>query len=233
MKVLLTRPARDSARMAELLSAAGAECLIWPLTKIVGLTDRVAVPNGIEALIFTSPNGVRSFAGASSRRDLPVLTVGDGSASAARAAGFGHVTSAKGDAGDLVRLIKTTRFQHLLHLRGREVARDLVGALSGDGRQLVDAIIYAAEPAGPPSAEIRGALSRGEVDLVTVWSPRHAAILEEYLTAEQPDLHRTDLLGISANAVEPLRQAGFREIATAPHPDAAAMLRWIYTALPT
>lgn len=232
MKVLLTRPARDSARMAEPLTAAGAECLIWPLTEIVPLTERVEIPEGTEALIFTSPNGVRAFAAASPNRELAVLTVGDGTAAKARQAGFHDVTSAEGDAGDLIRLIQGTSWRRLLHLRGRDIARDLAGALADDAREVAEAIIYAAEPAGPPSAEVARAFRRGELDLVTVWSPRHAAILGEWLAAERPDLHRVELLGISENAVAPLRAAGFRRIATASDPDAAAMLRWIYDALP-
>ena len=231
MKVLLTRPARDSARMADPLTAAGAECLIWPLTEIVALADEIEIAGDTQALIFTSPNGLRIFATLSPRRDFPVLTVGDGTAAAARKAGFQDVTSAEGDAGDLIDLVKGTAWQRLLHVRGREIARDLAGALASDGRQVSEAIIYAAEPAGPPEAAIAQALLGGEVDLVTVWSPRHAAILGEWLSSEQPDLHRTDLLGISENAVRPLCHAGFRRIAIASHPDAAAMLRWIYRAL--
>lgn len=231
MKVLLTRPSRDSARMAEKLTAAGAECLIWPLTEIVALAEQVEIPPDTEALIFTSPNGLRTFAARSPRRDLPVLTVGDGTAAAARKAGFHDVTSAEGDAGDLIRLVKRTTWHRFLHIRGREIARDLAGALASDRRHVAEAIVYAAEPAGPPSAEIARALLDGDVDLVTTWSPRHAAILGEWLAGEQPALHRTDLLGISENAVQPLRHAGFRHIATASHPDAAAMLRWIYDAL--
>lgn len=231
MKVLLTRPARDSTRMAEFLTAAGAECLIWPLTEIVALADEIEIAGDTEALIFTSPNGLRIFATISPRRDFPVLTVGDGTAAAARKAGFQDVTSAEGDAGDLIRLVKRTAWRRLLHLRGREVARDLAGALSGEGRQVSEAIIYAAEPTGLPPEEVAQALLGGEVSLVTVWSPRHAAILGEWLATKQPDLDRTDLLGISENAVQPLRRAGFRRIATVSHPDAAAMLRWIYDAL--
>lgn len=215
-----------------MLPAGRAECLIWPLTEIVPVADAVEVAPGTEALIFTSPNGVRAFATLSAIRDLPVLTVGDGTAASARKAGFRDVTSAEGDAGDLIRLVKTTRWQRFLHLRGRDIARDLAGPLANHGRVVAEAILYAAEPAGPPPAEIAEVLRTGSIDLVTVWSPRHAGILAEWLAEGNADLGQTDLLGISANAVAPLRASGFRRIEIAPHPDAAAMLRWICEAMP-
>ena len=236
MKLLLTRPAADSERMAEALAPLGAECLIWPLTRIVPMADRVEVPEGTEALLFTSPNGVRAFATISPRRDLPVLTVGDGTAAAAREAGFGAtaagtVASARGDARDLVRLVRASRWRRFLHLRGREAAFDLASELAKTGHEVAEAILYAADPAGPPPEDVARALAGGEVDLITIWSPRNGAILRDWLSGEMPSLDATDLLGISENAVAPLHDAGFRRIGVASRPDAAAMLRWISAAL--
>ncbi len=83
--------------------------------------------------------------------------------------------------------------------------------------------VYAAEPAGPPPAEVADAFVAGALRLVTVWSPRNAAILGDWLAAARPPLGRTALLGISPAAVAPLRTAGFAEVLVGARPDAGAM----------
>lgn len=235
MKVLLTRPADDSARIAAALEAAGAECLVWPLTRIVPVADRIVVPPGTEALLFTSANAVRVFAAGCGDRGLPVFAVGDRTAATAREAGFGEVVSARGDARGLARLARATRFRRFLHPRGRDAAGDLAGALTAAGLSVEAPVIYAAEAAGPPPADVARAFAEGAVDLVTIWSPRHAGILRNWLATGAPPIEAylatTDLLGISEAAVEPLCGAGFRRIAVAGRPDAGAMLAWISAAL--
>lgn len=235
MKVLLTRPVEDSARIAGVLEAEGAACLIWPLTRIVPVAGSIVVPPGTEALLFTSANAVRVFAAGCGERGLPVLAVGDRTAVTARKAGFGEVVSARGDARDLARLARATRYRRFLHPRGRDAAGDLAGALTAAGLSVEAPVIYAAEAAGPPPADVARAFADGAVDLATIWSPRHAGIQRDWLAAGAPpigaSLATTDLLGISEAAVEPLRGAGFRRLAVADRPDAGAMIAWISAAL--
>jgi uroporphyrinogen-III synthase len=219
MKVLLTRPAGENARLARRVEALGAECLEWPLTRIVALVGRVEVPGGTEAILFTSANAVRAFAAAAPGRDLPVFAVGDRTAAVAREAGFGQVTSARGDARDLVRLARATRWRRFLHPRGREA-----GALAVEGAEVAARVVYAAEPAGPPPARVAEAFAAGAIGLVTVWSPRNALILRDWLAAAGPPLAATALLGISEAAVEPLRHSGFGEVLVAARPNAGSML---------
>jgi uroporphyrinogen-III synthase len=218
VKVLLTRPADENARIAAVLEPLGARCLAWPLTRIVRLADRLAVPAGTEALLFTSANAVRAFAAASPVRALPALCVGDRTAECARAAGFADVTSAGGDAADLARLARASGHHRFLHPRGRE-SREL----RLDGARVDAPAIYAAEPAGPPPSEVAEAFAAGALGLVTVWSPRNAGILGDWLDAARPSLGGTALLGISEAAVAPLRAAGFGAVLVAPRPEAGAM----------
>lgn len=235
MKVLLTRPAEDSARIAAALEAEGAECLVWPLSRIVPVAERIVVPPGTEALLFTSANAVRVFTAGCAERVLPVLAVGDRTAATAREAGFREVVSARGEARDLARLARATRYRRFLHPRGREAAGDLAGALGAAELSVEAPVIYAAEAAGPPPADVARAFAEGAVDLVTIWSPRNGGILRDWLAAGAPpmgaSLTTTDLLGISKNAVALLRWAGFRRVAVADRPDAGAMITWISAAL--
>ena len=105
MRILITRPIEDARPLADALEERGIEVLIEPLLEIRHLEDAEIDLQGVQALLFTSANGVRAFAALSPRRDLKALTVGDGSAEVARQAGFGTVESAKGDVEALAALV--------------------------------------------------------------------------------------------------------------------------------
>jgi uroporphyrinogen-III synthase len=222
VKVLLTRPVEENARIAGMLEPLGARCLVWPLTRIVPLVGTLEVPEGTEAILFSSANAVRAFAAAAPVRDLPALCVGERTAACARAEGFDLVQSAGGDAADLARLARESGHRRFLHPRGRDVTALQLGGV------IVEAPpVYAAEPAGPPPAEVAEALATGAIGVVTVWSPRNAAILHGWLTEARPPLGRTRLAGISSAAVAPLCDAGFAGVLVAARPDARALVERI------
>ncbi len=107
MRVLVTRPEDDARSLVAALEARGHEALVAPMLTIApapGVEAPLAL-DGVQALVFTSANGARVFARLSDERDLPVFTVGDASAAAARDAGFARVERAGGDVEDLARLI--------------------------------------------------------------------------------------------------------------------------------
>jgi uroporphyrinogen-III synthase len=222
VKVLLTRPAEENARIAGMLEPLGASCLAWPLTRIVRLVERLEVPAGTEAILFSSANAVRAFAAAAPLRDLPVLCVGERTAECARAHGFARVQSADSDAADLARMARESGHRRFFHPRGREATR-----LPLDGVVVEAVPVYAAEPAGPPLAEVADAFAAGAIGVVTAWSPRNGAILRDWLAEARPPVGGTWLVGISAAAVAPLDQAGFAGVLVASRPDARAMVERI------
>ncbi len=83
--------------------------------------------DGVSALAFTSQNGVAAFAALSPARDLPVFTVGEATAEAARGQGFRAVRSAGGALADLAALLiaEAPRDGWLLVPGAREPAGDL------------------------------------------------------------------------------------------------------------
>src|SRR5690242_18496783 len=109
MKAIVTRPRDDAATVVRALGERGIDAVLAPMLSIVPakdaarqLADRLT---GAQAILFTSANGVRAFAAVSSRRELPVLAVGEASAAAARIAGFRAVASAQGNVDDLAELV--------------------------------------------------------------------------------------------------------------------------------
>src|ERR1700761_2440428 len=105
MRALITRPQEDAADLAAALHARGIEPLVEPLLQIKPVSGASVDLDQVQALLFTSANGVRAFAALSDRRDLPTFTVGDKSAEAARSLGFSQIESAGGDVNALASLV--------------------------------------------------------------------------------------------------------------------------------
>ena len=225
--VLLTRPLEQSEKVASELEEAGIASLIWPLTRIVPAFERVDIPAGTQALLFTSANGVRAFAALLGERALPALCVGGTTAAAARTAGFTDVRSAEGDARALADLARASGLRRFLHLRGADVAGDLAGDLAAAGITVDQAVVYRAEETGPPPAQVTEALAAGQIAVVTVWSPRAGRLLARHLAGA--DLGQTALAAISPAATAPLTDSGFATLRTAETPSREGMLAAIHT----
>lgn len=186
MRLLLTRPLEDSQALAGELGAMGVESLIEPLLRVTFPPGPAPDLDGVQALLATSANGVRAFAGRSRRRDLPLYAVGGATAAAAGDAGFTAVLSAEGDAAALAALVQG-RLQPadgaLLHIAGSKLAGDLAGQLAASGFKVRRAVLYDARPASELSAPAIAALGDGSLDGVLFFSPRTAAAFVDLVRA--------------------------------------------------
>lgn len=111
-------------------------------------------PGGVTALAFTSRNGVDAFASRSRERALPVFTVGDATADAARAHGFTTVRSAAGALVDLAEMLAAEAPKEGLVLApgALEPAGDLPALLAGRVRVRMLPVYEAVETGvAPPS----------------------------------------------------------------------------------
>jgi len=141
-----TQPsADDSARLWE---AAGFKAIAAPLLRVVNAPERPAAPESDAVLVFTSKNGVFAFQGHGFKPQNKVITVGDATAAAARAAGFRDVASAKGVSADAAALClkhvpKTTP---IIHCAGRHVRGSIVEDLTASGYDARRDLYYQSEP---------------------------------------------------------------------------------------
>jgi uroporphyrinogen-III synthase len=230
MRLLVTRPEPDNQRTAATLRGLGHEVLLAPLLRIEAVADADLGRPPWSAVLLTSANGARAAARHPRHgelRTLPVMTVGPGSAEAARAAGFAEVTSADGDGRDLARLA-AQRFAGsqapLLYLAGEDRACDLAAELAAHGLSVRTVVVYraAAAPAFPPA--VRSALEQGRIDGVLHFSRRsvdsYLACGRELVGRALPPAHYC----LSARAAEPLRAAGAAAVRVAAQPDEARLL---------
>lgn len=230
MRLLVTRPKPDNERTAAALRANGHDVMLAPMLRIEAVPNVDFGAPPWSGVLLTSANGARALAEhprPSELRALPVLAVGRASADVARAAGFADVTSADGDADDLVRLA-AARFagsRHaLLYPAGEDRSRDLAGALSAQGVVVHTVVAYRAVVASEFAVEVRNALAQGRIDGVLHFSRRS---VDSYLLcgrAIQNEALAPMHYCLSERAAEPLRVAGAARIAVSAQPDEASLI---------
>ncbi len=225
VRALITRPEADAAPLVAALMRRGIDCLIEPMLRIVPVKAPKLDLTGVQALAVTSANGVRAFAAASPRRDLPVYAVGDASAAAARELGFAPVESAAGDVAALAQLVARRvdpAAGPLLHPAGRVSTGDLAGRLEALGFALRRSVLYEAKPAhrfsaaleaalrrladgdGPATADGHGRAGADELRWVLLFSPHTAAVFVDLVRAAGVAAagRRLDALCLSRNVAE-------------------------------
>ncbi|WP_282604868.1 uroporphyrinogen-III synthase [Pelagibius sp. Alg239-R121] len=234
MRVLVTRPRPDAERFAEELSALGHNAQVEPLFEVVFHADAKVDLTGVQALLFTSANGVRAFCSALAGHrpedlSLQVFAVGDASARTAAEYGFTSIESAGGDVTDLTALV-TRRLEPaaggLFHAAGSKVAGDLKGGLEAAGFRFHRSVLYETREAAGLSAGLQAQLRHGEIDAVTFFSPRTAGSFVRLISAAglEETLRTSLAVCLSAAVKERLEPLHWKSVLVAREPTQAAML---------
>ncbi|WP_300553008.1 uroporphyrinogen-III synthase [Maricaulis sp.] len=229
MTVLITRGWPGAEQTATGLRAMGIDPIICPVMDVNFRAKIDADLSDVQALAFTSANGVRSWGPRRPERDLPVFTVGNATAELARNIGFKKVHSARGDVEDLGKLIKRKLRPSggsILHIRGIHTAGNLAGDLRKDGYTAREAIGYGTVPVDVLSEEAIAAIISGAPVQVLIHSGRGAKTFLDL--ARKFGLHHwlgsVTALGISEKALKPLENAGFADLIAAREPNEQALL---------
>ena len=229
MEALITRPIEDAAPLAAALAARGIIPLSEPLLAIRPRPGAAVALDGVQAALFTSANGARVFARVTTRRDLAILAVGDATAQAARALGFGDVASAGGNVDDLAALVVARldpRRGTLLHVAGSVVAGDLAGRLTIAGFRVARTVLYDIEPAEALSEATVSALRGQRIAAAFFFSPRTAAhfvTLARAAALDEPCRH-VAAFALSPAVAVALSPLGWAQITAAAAPEQAALL---------
>lgn len=229
MRVLVTRPYDDAAETAALLQARGYGVRIEPMLAVVPVAAPRIDLAGVQAVLFTSANGVRAMAAACADRETEVYAVGEASATEARRLGYAHVHAAGGDVDKLAELVAAECAPGagaLLHVAANVSAGDLQGALAQRGFEVRKVQLYESRTAVAFSGELAEALKTGSLDAALFFSPRTA---ETFVTLAKNAGVDGHLAGVAAYALSPavaerLRAAVWRTVRVAPHPEQEALL---------
>jgi uroporphyrinogen-III synthase len=231
MRVLVTRAEGDAEKLAARLAERGHHSIIENLMTIRFRPEaaRSFGPflDGVQAILFTSANGVRAFAEATSRRDFRAFAVGDATAAAARNAGFADVTSADGTVDDLAKLVigrLKPRNGAVFHAAASVTAGDLQGLLEAAGFSVRRAALYEAVEAERLSDATRQAIAQHEIDAALFFSPRNAATFVRLAAGLEEGCQHMVAVALSSAVAEKLAPLPWRRVAVAAAPNESALL---------
>jgi uroporphyrinogen-III synthase len=243
MAVLVTRPHPDDAATASALRARGFEVLQAPMLRFAAVPFQDDTDARYGAVIVTSANALRAIEpqlAGSRLLELPLLAVGEHTASAARHAGFGQVIAAKGDAAALrdlvlaaVRSKQLKRGSTLLYLAGADLARDLAGELGEKGFTVVTHTTYRMIPVSSLPREVCDAFVANEVEAVLHYSRRSARAFLDAARTGGVEISALALpqYCISAAVASILRDAGATQVTAAASADENALFEALARAL--
>ena len=221
--VLVTRPADDAGDLCDALRAAGFIPMLAPMLDIVPLNPPCPYLDGVQAIVFTSMNGVRHCPVVP--RDVAVYCVGDRTAEAARAAGFTAVVSASGDINDLETVLAGANLnpgRTVLHVCGVDVVRPM----TVPGVRVEPLVVYRADMVTRLPWVVRVMIRLGCVTGVLFFSARAGQAFVN--TMKKMGLDRAcagiGALCLSDSVVESVSDLPWRGLYTAQRPDRAAML---------
>ncbi len=162
-------------------------------------------------------------------KKIPVYTVGDASARAARESGFTSVTSASGDVESLAGLVgERLRPEDgaLLHVAAAKVAGDLAGLLEEKGFEYRREILYRAQKAEAFSDAALRALSGGGLDGVLFFSPRTAKTFVNLARTAglEGAVERLDAYCLSDAVANEAGVLAWRRLRVAARPEQSALL---------
>jgi uroporphyrinogen-III synthase len=225
MRVLVSRAPADGERTAERLAARGHTAVLAPVITMEP-TGTPPPREPWEAAVLTSANAVPMLAGLA-RPDVPVFTVGERTAAAAREAGFARVEAAGGEAASLTRLVRASvaRPAALLHATAPDRKAEPGASLAAAGFRVLVWECYAARPASRLSERAIAAMRARHFDAALHFSRRSAELLVGLADREGlvPILREVPHLCLSADAAAGLAAIGARTL-VAPEPTERSLL---------
>jgi uroporphyrinogen-III synthase len=225
MRVLITRPEEDAARIAALLKARGHEAVIAPLLSVRFHDGAEISLDGIQAVLATSANGVRALARRSTRRDVPLFAVGPQTEDEALRLGFQTVRNAQGDARALAAATAgwaSPSAGPLLHVKGAEAGGTLAGLLTARGFEVRSTVLYEVAAVTRLPAAVRNLVDGRRIDAALFFSPRSARTFHD--CAADLDVSHLIAVCISEATAAALAPLAFREVRVAPEPNQIAVL---------
>jgi uroporphyrinogen-III synthase len=220
--------------LAALLTARGHQVELEPVFEVVERPDGAIDLTGVQAILFTSANGVRAFCAALPKDSgevfsRPVFAVGDATARTAADLGFSAIESAGGDVVDLTALV-IRRLDPadgcLFHAAGSKAAGDLKGGLETAGFRFRRGVLYETRAIEALSSGTQALLRGGQIDAVAFFSPRTAGCFVRLIVAAglEAALETVTAVCLSAAVKHKLEPLRWKAVLVAPAPTQDALL---------
>ncbi|MEL6474314.1 MAG: uroporphyrinogen-III synthase [Pseudomonadota bacterium] len=225
LPVIITRAEPGARETATRVAELGFHSILSPALSIQPIVPPPPLDlTGVTGLLFTSANGVRTFAARSDRRDIEAICVGRATRAAAEAAGWTVVKDADGNAADLAALVSEQRRVgdgRLLHVANEAAAGRLMETLRARGYDVGFAPLYRTVDARNLAPEALASLSNGPC-CVLIHSAKGAAAFDRLAPA---DCKALMVCAVSKAAAGPLSERRVADLYIAERPNEDALLR--------
>lgn len=192
-----TQPCADDS--ARLWQAQGFKTIVAPLLRVVNAPQKPAPPDPNALLVFTSKNAVFAYQTYGYKTGHKVITVGDASADAARAAGFQDVVSAQGCSEDVTALIlkNIPKSTPIIHCAGRHIRGSIIEDLQAAGYTGQRDLYYQSE-----AVNLWPKIDYSAVSHIAFYSPLAARSFRELYMQDKTaralrDIHKRVFISIS------------------------------------
>ncbi|MDD4914663.1 MAG: uroporphyrinogen-III synthase [Methylococcales bacterium] len=242
LRILVTRPARQAAKLCDSIAAEGGEVVLFPTLEIVELPPDPQLLKAAAAadwLIFTSANAVdfaiRAFGGKMPELKQPsIATVGGATAKALQQAGCRvdcvpqTEFSSEGLLAESPMLAVGGKL--CVIVRGAGGREHLAETLAARGARTVCLEVYKRCLPDADSTELTACIAAGKLDAVTVTSGEALHNLLAMLDKDAIALLRDLPLVVASGRIGRIAgQFGFRQVAVSRRPEDAAILETLTT----
>ena len=215
-RLLILRPLDGALQTERRAKIAGFPTVVDPLFKIESVKWSGPVADDFDALLLTSANVLRyGGAGLAAYKSLPVLAVGEKTASAAEDMGFNVVKTGDTGARELLLALDEAPFRNILWLAGEQHAE-----ISVEDRCLEILPVYRSKAVTLGEAAQACLASETVILLHSTRAARHFASELERLQLPKNKHH---VLAFSDNVAE-AAGLGWKSVQSAKHPDDDALL---------
>jgi uroporphyrinogen-III synthase len=204
VKLLILRAEPGASETAARARAMGLDPVVAPLFEIRGIAAPVTDSSPYEAVLLTSANGARHAP--AGLTGLPCFAVGDGTATAARSAGFADVRTGPSDGGAAAAMMAEAGVRRALHVCGSDRA-----PFTESGVAIDRCVVYVAEPL--PWQPLDGA------GVAMIHSPRAGSRFADLVKARS----RIAIAAISAAAAAAAGEGWAAKVVAAAPRDAALL----------
>lgn len=240
--IVITRTQPDASLLAVKLEAMGYAPMIEPMLSVQATHAATGHdPLCVEGLIVTSAQALRhlnTLVREVAFRHKPLYAVGPRTAALATEMGWGNVHDGGGDVSALGDFLKTRKeigpSSLLLHICGRDIAKDTRKVLETVPGRVLDWVVYETESVAQFSPKFEDALRTGAIGAVLFHSSRAAQVFAENVRAYgDADITKSILfLCLSGSVLKSLASTSSGGTYVSRTPDEDALLDLLSETLP-
>ena len=229
VKILLTRPEKDSLNFSEYLDKNFFEYYLAPLIKIIKCKYEFDKNVDYDFLLFTSKNGLRNFQKIGHKKKI--FVIGDGTFNLAKKIGYTNLINIKGDTNDLKIKIKPFLKQcsKILHPTSTLQNKDLENFFGNERCHYKQLSCYKSVMINQKAEVFENFFKSCKDGLITLFSRRTAISFKKELSKlSLMQNHRgKKILTLSDSIAEEIKELKFEKVFVCSQPNERGMLKLI------